>query len=166
LQCAALQPSSSDFNFAPDDPAYSLLVGDPLLPDQEESLASSRVVHVSIDPSVLSTTQAPAEEEGNDATATDPDKTITNARLAAPGDGLLSICELVALFSSDSPLRSAYNDGLRRCRTSLAGVKTFGDRVALPSARQGAYEPEWTSYTHYWKTVLGNEFTSEIHICN
>jgi len=67
---------------------------------------------------------------------------------------LLSICELVALFSSDSPLRSAYNDGLRRCRTSLAGVKTFGDRVALPSARQGAYEPEWTSYTHYWKTVL------------
>ena len=44
-----------DFNFQPDDAAYSLLVGDPLLPEQSARLAQSRVVHVTIDPIVPKT---------------------------------------------------------------------------------------------------------------
>jgi RNA exonuclease NGL2 len=153
----------SDFNFAPDDPAYSLLVGDPILPDQEENLSSSRVIHVSIDPSVPVTSKTSGEEEANGTATADPDKTITNARLALPADGLLSTPELVTLFARDAPLRSAYDDALRKYRTlSNKDVNTFGDRVALQSTRRGAFEPEWTSYTHYWKTVLGVKFILDI----
>jgi len=48
-------------------------------------------------------------------------------------------------------VRSAY-DQVQRVRKVSA---TFGARVGLPSERLGYHEPEWTSYTHYWKTVLG-----------
>jgi len=33
-------------------------------------------------------------------------------------------------------------------------IPTYGSRVELPPGRQGADEPEYTSYTHYWKAVL------------
>ena len=90
-------------------------------------------------------------DDGEDETAS-PDRMITNARVAGPTDGLLTNQELVALFSEvGAPVRSAY-DQVQRVRKVSA---TFGARVGLPSERLGYHEPEWTSYTHYWKTVLG-----------
>jgi RNA exonuclease NGL2 len=145
---------NGDFNFAPDDPTYSLLVGDPLLPAQVDALAASRVVHVTVDPDVPPTTAvAPAEEkEGDDVLANHPDRIITNARPAIPSDGLLTIDELVDLYAT--PVRSAYEEGLTKHRASNSDVVTFGNHVPFESSRRGANEPEWTSYTHYWKTVL------------
>jgi len=63
------------------------------------------------------------------------------------------------LFSkSGPPLKSAYDSGLRGYLESLNSsdkpTRTFGDRVTIPSSRRGGYEPEWTSYTFYWKLVL------------
>ncbi|KIM85320.1 hypothetical protein PILCRDRAFT_66690 [Piloderma croceum F 1598] len=145
---------SGDFNFAPDDPAYSLLVGDQLLPTQENRLAPSRVVHFTVDPDVYHTTHAPAEEEeaGNDGEI-DPDKIITNARPATPSDGLLTTAELADLYAN--PARSAYDEGLSKHRQTTKDLVVYCDRVNLEPFRRGANEPEWTSYTHYWKTVLG-----------
>jgi RNA exonuclease NGL2 len=142
-----------DFNFAPDDPAYSLLVGDSVLPTQENRLAPSRVVHRTVDPEVP-TNHAPAEEGGDGET--DPDKIITNARPATRSDGLLTTAELVDLYAT--PARSIYDEGLLKHRGSTNKVVTYGDRICLQPSRRGANEPEWTSYTHYWKTVLGTIF--------
>ncbi|KIK71097.1 hypothetical protein GYMLUDRAFT_66309 [Collybiopsis luxurians FD-317 M1] len=141
-----------DFNFCPDDPAYSLIVGDPLLPTQEEKLRSSYVVHSTIDPSVATGTSQDDEtgEEG-----VDPDRNITNARSARRADGLLSTSELHELFSqSGPPLKSAYDAGLRDLRFAGKPTRTFGDRVSIAANRRGNFEPEWTSYTFYWKLVL------------
>lgn len=152
----------SDFNFAPNDPSYSLLVGDPLLPAQVDALTASRVVHVSVDPDVPLTTAAePAEEkEGGDVLANHPDRIITNARPAIPSDGLLTIDDLANLYAT--PLRSAYDEALAKYRESNTDVMTFGDHVPLQPSRRGANEPEWTSYTHYWKAVLGTLYTQLI----
>lgn len=108
-------------------------------------------MHKTIDPTVpVVTVDAAAEEENGD-----PDKIITNARSATPADGLLSSPELVALYSCAPPLRSAYDAGLRQYREAKGETATYGDRVTLLPTRHGIHEPEWTSYTHYWKTVLG-----------
>ena len=152
-----------DFNFSPDDAAYSLLVGDTLLPDQLSHLSISRVVHVSIDPSVSCTSDNAAAKDGEEgATQTqdqkeeceeqDPDRIIVNARPAQPEDGLLSDEELVQLFDRVPRPISAYDEGLRsydRGKNAKVNVKevTFGARVDI-GARHGAYEPIWTSYTH------------------
>ncbi|KAJ6575204.1 Endonuclease/exonuclease/phosphatase [Mycena capillaripes] len=143
---------AGDFNFSPDDPGYSLLVGSQLTAEQCDRLKISRVVHVSIDPTVSKTvTAAPADDESG---AVDPDRVITNARPAVSTDGLLSDSELVSLFSSANIVRSAYDLGLRQHRQTSTGFQTFGDRLSLPPATKGYYEPGYTSYTHYWKTVL------------
>ncbi|KAJ8702712.1 RNA exonuclease ngl2 [Pleurotus ostreatus] len=144
---------AGDFNFAPDDPVYSLLVGDTLLPEQEALISPSLVVHKSIDPTVPPTGPKVAEE-GEDGESTDPDRVITDARSALEGDGLLSIPELLETFQSHAPWCSVYDDGLSRIKAQSPDIKTFGDRVNIPRTRKGAHEPEWTSYTHYWKTVL------------
>jgi len=141
----------TDFNFSPDDPAYSLLVGDTLLADQEQRLLSSHVVHVSVDPTVPRSTKA-IPEEGNEE-AVDPDRAITSARSATPADGLLSPAELAEFFSRIPKLRSVYDLGFGKV-TDLGGLQTFGSRVTLRRLRRGSYEPAYTSYTHYWKTVL------------
>ena len=112
-------------------------------------MAPSRVVHITIDPDVPTTT-ANTDEEGGEA---DPDKIITNARLATPSDGLLTTAELIELYAT--PVRSAYDEGLSKHRESTNDVVTYNDRVALQPSRRGANEPEWTSYTHFWKAVLG-----------
>ncbi|KAJ6604734.1 Endonuclease/exonuclease/phosphatase [Mycena vulgaris] len=143
---------AGDFNFSPDDSGYSLLVGDQLNSEQRDRLQISRVVHVSIDPTVPPTIAgAPAEDENE---AVDPDRVITNARPAVPADGLLSDLELASLFSSANVVRSAYDEGLRQHRETSSDFQTFGDRLSLPSTKKGSHEPEYTSYTHYWKTVL------------
>jgi len=145
-----------DFNFAPDDPAYSLLVGNPLNAAQSLHLQMSRVVHMSIDPTVPPSTKKADDEEG-DGSETDPDRVINNSRAAVPSDGLLSDLELTSLFANGAKLRSAYDEGQREQRASGApdDVCAFADRVSLPPNRLGAHEPMWTSYTHYWKTTLG-----------
>jgi RNA exonuclease NGL2 len=150
-----------DFNFAPDDASYSLLVGDPLLPDQEESLSASRVVHLSVDPSIP--TYGGSLDEQNDETAGDPDKVVTNARSPTLADGLFTVPELVNFFSRLPRLRSVYDEGLGLLDND-GGLPTFGSRVKLFSSRKGRNEPEYTSYTHYWKTVLGEPWPSSLSV--
>ena len=129
-----------------------MLVGDPLSVEQKHRLDASRVVHVSIDPTVLATTKMEPEEEGEQ---TDPDRVIRNSRVAKAADGLLSDPELLKLFPCS--LRSAYDEGQRAARalTPLGDMATFSDRTSFPVERLGAYEPMWTSYTHFWQSTLG-----------
>ncbi|KAG5342381.1 putative RNA exonuclease C9B6.11c [Termitomyces sp. T112] len=140
-----------DFNFAPDDIAYSLLVGDSILSEQKDVITPSYVVHMSVDPSAVPDPR-PEAGEGNEESG-DPDKVITSARAATPSDGLLSLTELSNFFARIPRLRSAYDVGLARIK-NLSDLQTFGSRVNLGSDRRGRYEPEYTSYTHYWKTTL------------
>lgn len=142
---------AGDFNFTPTDAAYSLLVGDPLLPEQSATLEFSRVVHRSIDPSVPATAPKADDQDDEDA---DPDRVITNARAATSDDGLLSDAELCALFAREVRPVSAYDAGLCAADPAVRDRLAFGSRDKLPDGRRGAHEPVWTSYTHYWKTVL------------
>ena len=143
-----------DFNFCPDDAAYSLFAGDPLLSEQEAKLAASRVVHKTIDPDVPAAPQASAaeaeEDEAAAATETDPDRAITNARPALPEDGLLSDAELAHMLRQYDRPTSVYDEGQHMCCASstLDRELTFGERVPIPEGRRGAYEPNWTSYTY------------------
>ena len=152
---------TTDFNFGPTEPGYALLVGDTLTPAQEGLLDRSRVVHVSVDPSVpLSNPAAAAKDDddeggGGGAETPDPDRVITNARKASPADGLLSSSELVQLFAVAPRPRSLYDEGQRLLETGSGPVRRCGERMGLPAHQRGAYEPEWTSYTHYWQNVLG-----------
>lgn len=137
---------------------YSLLSGDELLAEQQAKLSASYVVHSTVDPNVLLNAgkQALDDQEGGDAD--DPDVVIVNARNAIPADGLLSIPELVTLFSSQPRVRSSYDIGLADYLSRNFSITTFGDRVQIPPGRHGSHEPEYTSYAHYWKTVLGKTF--------
>ncbi|KAI0068339.1 Endonuclease/exonuclease/phosphatase [Artomyces pyxidatus] len=143
---------AGDFNFPPDDPGYTLLAGDPLLAKQEERLVYSRVVHVSIDPSVPLTEPKAAEDDEDGDSATK--KVFKNTRLAQEEDGLLNPTELSELFSTASRPRSAYDAGQRVLQEHGQAPARCGERLSMPAQRLGAFEPEWTSYTHYWKTVL------------
>ncbi|KAH9950500.1 Endonuclease/exonuclease/phosphatase [Amylocystis lapponica] len=147
---------AGDFNYQPDDPAYSLLVGDPLLLAQEARLVASRVVHNSIDPDILvSSAKASADEEdGGQTEENDSDKVITNARAATPEDGLLTTVELVKLFWRDPLPVSVYDLGQRCVPEDATANLTFGSRIPILALRHGAFEPIWTSYTHFWKSVL------------
>ena len=151
---------TSDFNLTPEDPGYSLLVGDPIIAPQEELLTLSRVVHASIDPYTAPVTGSKETKNEEDGGAEeDPDRVIVNARTATPADGLLSTEELVEMIRKlgVANLESSYDRGLRIAKASgNFDVRTFYDRVpSIESTRLGGHEPEWTSYTHFWKTVLG-----------
>ena len=164
-----------DFNFQPDNAVYSLIAGDVLLPWQRQTLAHSRVVHMTIDPSVPYNDPTPVTDEGEDTTrntdakdsgngdaegesggdSSDPDRIITNSRPAQPEDGLLSDDELVALFARPEGRRpvSAYDSGMlalraRESTTDNVDALVFGGRVQIPRGRRGAHEPVWTSYTY------------------
>jgi hypothetical protein len=148
-----------DFNFSPEEPGYALLVGDMLTSAQEELLERSRVVHVSVDPTVPLTNPAAANDDEDDGAQADPDRVITNAREASPADGLLNSSELLDLFAvSTLRPRSLYDEGQRLLEkhSSPSPVPRCGERMGLPPHKRGAYEPEWTSYTHYWQSVLGD----------
>lgn len=149
-----------DFNLTPEDPGYSLLVGDSITPSQEELIALSRVVHTSVDPDGVPVTRPKeTKDEEDDGAEQDPDRIIVNARAATPSDGLLSTEELVemVLKLGVGHLESSYDKGLEIAKVSGgSGIPTFADRVtSIPPTRKGRYEPEWTSYTHFWKSVLG-----------
>jgi len=113
------------------------------------------VVHSSRDPRVLENPKAAVEDESEDA---DPDRVITNARPATAEDELLSIPEVVDWFSKLPTLRSAYSDGLEEARKCGYDIPTFGTRVSQATGRRGSDEPEYTSYTHFWQSVLGMSF--------
>jgi hypothetical protein len=149
--------STADFNFHPGEPGYALLAGDALTPAQEQLLAESRVVHVSVDPSVPLTGSAETNEDEDGGAESDPDRVITNAREALPADGLLSSSELAELFAVPTRPRSLYDEGQRLLDKTSGPILRCGERLGLPAHRRGAYEPEWTSYTHFWKTVLGEQ---------
>lgn len=89
------------------------------------------------------------EEEG------DPDKTITNARLAVQSDGLLSVPELLSRFTELPRLRSIYDEGLGLCLDAHLETETFGERGSLPPGRCGRYEPAYSSYTFWWQSTIG-----------
>lgn len=156
-----------DFNFTPLDPAYSLLTTATLSPEHETMLSPSRVVHTSIDPTVSVATPAAAAADGDEAGGAggseeqDPDRVITNARPAKPEDGLLDSGSLVSLFSEFPRATSTYALGLSqylseaRDSQSDGDIPIFGCTHSLPPATPGFYEPAFTSYTHYWKSVLG-----------
>lgn len=150
-QLAAVQYHLPDFNFAPDDAAYSLLLGRPLSAAQKASLAMSRVVHRSLDPSVPATSSSMIDEEGAD----DPDRVITNARRATPEDGLLSDEELTSLAGQVGNVRSAYDEGMRTA--AIPDVQLFKDRYPIFSHELGGFEPCYTAYAHFWKTTLGSK---------
>lgn len=166
----------TDFNFSPAEPSYALLVGDTLTPAQEELLERSRVVHVSVDPSVPLSDPAGTNDDDDDSNnnnaddggggggggSGDPDRVITNARRASPADGLLSSFELAQLFAITQRPRSLYDEGQRLLERVSGPVQRCGERLGLPPHQRGAYEPEWTSYTHYWQSVLGGFYLSEM----
>jgi RNA exonuclease NGL2 len=120
-------------------------------------ISSSLVIHSSVDASVganiLSSNGAP----DNDSEDIDPDRVITNARQAESHDELLTISQFVTWFSSLPNLRSAYNDGLREVSKLSDTLPTYGRRMTLPLGRCGSHEPAYTSYTHYWQSVLGTK---------
>jgi RNA exonuclease NGL2 len=129
-----------------------------LLPAQEDLILSSRVVHTTIDPSIpLIDPSSVAFKGGKDDEdeEPDPDRVITKARPATPADGLLTIPEIVTWFQKLPRLRSAYSEGLRHAKEVGIDVETYGKRELLPDGRHGCNEPEYTSYTFYWKSVLG-----------
>ena len=124
-------------------------------PKQIETLLPSYVVHTSVDPSVPKTATTANEEEDE---AGDPDRVITGARWAIDTDGLLTVPELEDFFAKLPKARSAYDEGLSQTAKEN-GITTFGKRVPLPSNKHGYNEPEYTSYTHWWKTTLGDSHT-------
>ncbi|KAF9532016.1 Endonuclease/exonuclease/phosphatase [Crepidotus variabilis] len=148
---------AGDFNFTPSDATYSLLFKEPLLETQEETITASRVVHFTVDSSVL--TDTPSADTAKAASAEDdeegnPARTITKARPAQPEDGLLTIPQITALFNTLPKPRSLYAEGIKLAKAEGATVHTFGERTGLSEDRQGFMEPEYTSYTFYWKNVL------------
>ncbi|RPD64967.1 Endonuclease/exonuclease/phosphatase [Lentinus tigrinus ALCF2SS1-6] len=147
---------AGDFNFQPDDPAYSLLAGEPLLPEQKARLEASRVVHATIDPSIAveGAAQAEEEEEGAESGENDPDRIIVNARAAQPSDGLMTDDELEQLYRQSGTPTSVYDAGQRTIPGISESGLTFGGKGTIPSNRRGSFEPCYTSYTHYWKSVL------------
>lgn len=154
---------SQDFNFTPDDAAYSLLFGDPLLPIQEQAILDSRVVHATIDPTVLNnvpTVTSKGDANDDHDSEADPDRVITNARPATSEDGLLTVPDIIGWFSKLPRLRSAYSEGLRRAKETGIELETYGTRELLLPDRKGCDEPEYTSYTFYWKSVLGESLLS------
>ncbi|KAI0002109.1 Endonuclease/exonuclease/phosphatase [Russula vinacea] len=112
---------AGDFNFSPAEPGYALLVGDTLTTAQEELLEKSRVVHVSVDPTVPLTNPFAINDDEDGGALADPDKVITNAREASPADGLLKSSELVDLFAVTAlHPRSLYDEGQRLLEKNLA----------------------------------------------
>lgn len=143
-----------DFNCPPDDATYSLLTNQPLTAVHADRLSLSRVTHISVDPTVSGITKIATgdEEEGGEAES-DPDRIITNARAATKVDGLLDDKELFALFAPGHPLESAYDKGLSQVQDH--NIALFGARASLQRTQPGFHEPAYTSYTHFWKSVLG-----------
>jgi RNA exonuclease NGL2 len=76
---------------------------------------------------------------------------------------LLNSSELVDLFAvATLRPRSLYDEGQMLLESISGPVPRCGERMGLPPHKRGAYEPEWTSYTHYWQNVLGEHHLAEL----
>lgn len=151
---------AGDLNLTPDDVTYSTMVGESVTASQEKMFSASRVVHVSVDPTIdyVPTTQLHQEvqddeEGGGGGEQNDPDRVITNSRPCREEDGLMTLEELRALHESSGmlPLRSVYDESMPLLPTHL--IETDG-RASTIQGRRGSNEPSFTSYTHYWKSKL------------
>ncbi|EJD34094.1 hypothetical protein AURDEDRAFT_117774 [Auricularia subglabra TFB-10046 SS5] len=127
------------FNFPPTDGGYALLVGSPwFAQQQQQSLEKSRVVYVSLDPSIESGV-APADDddEGGGEKETDPDREL---RALAPAPHLWSIYDRALRTGAD-----------------VSGLVLYRSRLPPEThTALGAFESTFRSYTHYWKAALGN----------
>lgn len=152
----------ADFNFAPIDPAYAMIVGAPWSLFHEVEVSNTRVIHVSIDPSIKSSAVPADDDEGGGGEAesqkeSDPDRIITNCRTPRETDGLLTLEELRELRPR-AHLRSVYDEALRKLASTgqMLPIPIFAERPnGPPTTELGAYEPMYTSYTHFWKATLG-----------
>ncbi|KAG8746430.1 hypothetical protein FRC10_005141 [Ceratobasidium sp. 414] len=170
---------AGDFNFQPDEAAYALLRGASLTPEQHTQLVSSRVIHVSLDPTVPRTPRTGEGADDDDEAAgsgaavrTDLKKgdeedepvvatRIKDARPAEPKDGLLSNEEMVELFKVGGETRSAYDEILGQCAESTGEAdNVLVARDPNMQGRKGGYEPMWTCFTHYWRSTLGKYVSS------
>lgn len=137
--------------------------GDPLLKAQQDKITPSMVVHSSIDPSVSKSSSNPKPSGDDEEEDVDPDRHITNARSPTPQDGLLNVAEIVEWFSQLPKFRSLYDDGLAKAQEHDIDIPTYGQRVLVQVERHGKHEPEYTSFTHYWQSVLGRSFI-QLHL--
>ncbi|KAG8907569.1 hypothetical protein FRB99_003493 [Tulasnella sp. 403] len=145
---------AGDFNTQPSEAAYSLLTNKPLSPAHLQTFDASRVIHVSLDPTIASdpSTSRRDNDEGGDGESNDPDRAILDARRPQASDALLSNDEIIQLFGNGKyPLRSAYDEALAAVPSEIGNVFSARD----PSASCGRNEPLYTSFTFYWKVTLG-----------
>ena len=128
----------------------------PSWPESPRRRLRSRIprVHVSVGPSVPHTGSAETNEDDAGGAESNPEEVITNAHGALPTDGLLSSSELTELFAVPTHPRILYDEGQRLLDTTSDLILRCGERLGPPPHRRGAYEPEWTSYTHYWQSEL------------
>ncbi|KAG8867196.1 hypothetical protein FRC20_006484 [Serendipita sp. 405] len=138
---------------------------------QTGDLNRSRVVHISVDPTINFEVPKPIrkqresdEEAGEGNEDDDSDREITNSRPCMDSDGLLNVEELCSFIGSSPiiPLRSAYGDVLG---LGAEGVETHGQRTQKTDERKGTHEPAYTSYTHFWKNTLDYIFFSTPDNC-
>ncbi|KAG8716243.1 hypothetical protein FRC11_006637 [Ceratobasidium sp. 423] len=165
---------AGDFNFQPNEVGYALLRGADLTPEHYSELESSRVVHVSLDPTVPRTPRTGTDADDDDeaagaGAAPRPDlkkdngeeaepvvaTRIKDAREAVETDGLLMDEEMLELFGTGGEARSAYDEILGRSAESTGeGDNIISARDPSMKGRKGANEPMWSCFTHYWRSTL------------
>ncbi|CAE6520192.1 unnamed protein product [Rhizoctonia solani] len=167
---------AGDFNFQPNEVGYVLLRGADLTPEHYSELESSRVVHVSLDPTVPRTPRTGTDADDDDeaagaGAAPRPDQKrgdgegeeeepvvptkIKDARVAVETDGLLTNEEMLELFSAGEKARSAYDEILERSAESTGEADNIiSARDPSMKGRKGANEPMWSCFTHYWRSTL------------
>lgn len=59
------------------------------------------------------------------------------------------------------PLRSIYDESSPLING--APIETIGQRLAQLNGRKGSHEPNYTSYTHYWKSTLGKPWLHTLY---
>jgi len=137
---------AGDFNFTPQEGTYNLLQGRMMTEEQVEKIDKSRIVHLSVDPTVVSDAPNCVNEDG------DPDRVIKDARRCTTHDGLATASQLTQLFGQLPKVRSAY--ALANRELGIDRCKCFGHSNSLNENENGFFEPLITAYAHYWKTTL------------
>ncbi|GAB1519737.1 endonuclease/exonuclease/phosphatase family protein [Rhizoctonia solani] len=168
---------AGDFNFQPDEVGYALLRKAELTPEHYSQLESSRVVHVSLDPTVPRTPRTGTDADDDDEAAGSgaaprPDLKngdgenegesepvvpikIKDSRPAVETDGLLSNEEMLKLFGIGEEARSAYDEILgESAELTGEGDNVLSARDSSMKGRKGANEPMWSCFTHYWRSTL------------
>ncbi|KAG8894234.1 hypothetical protein FRC00_009280 [Tulasnella sp. 408] len=179
-----------DFNTQPTEASYSLLTAQPLTPVHVKSLEHSRVVHISLDPTVPPTPNAAnlKEDEGGAAAAA-PTATTTEETKSATGaeekpnekkgseketdpDRIITNSRRAVpsddLLSDEELLRlfgCEEGKGLRSGYDEAQRLLSSGSKDGLFGGRVedatiGLWEPMYTSYTFWWKLTLGQPLPS------